>query len=114
MVGGTDRVSENSGKALSGFQSVVPSACTSVSARTRFSAIQRRIWSPLMGPYCWPSAPIILYIGFWWTATLWDRHDNFDNTFALIVRQKRNFSITFVWKFCNSSAPKILQNLRYW
>src|SRR6478752_2151113 len=34
----------------------------SVSPRTRFSAIHCRSWSRFTGPYCRPSAPMILYI----------------------------------------------------
>src|ERR1043166_666198 len=52
----------SSGKVLSGFHSSAPSICTSVSARRRFSAIHFRICSMLTGPYCWPSAPMNLYI----------------------------------------------------
>src|SRR5579871_2725388 len=69
MVGGTDfNSATSSGKELAGFHSAAPSVWTRVSARMRFSAIHRRICSRLTGPYCWPSAPMILYIArlsFW-------------------------------------------------
>jgi hypothetical protein len=61
--GGTAFSSEaNSENEPSGFHSGLPSACTSVWALARLSAIQRRISSALTGPYCWPSTPTILYI----------------------------------------------------
>ena len=53
------------------FQSAAPSACTRVRALTRPSAIHCRICPRLMGPYCLPSAPMILYMAYPFSPCSW-------------------------------------------
>src|SRR5260221_5935434 len=60
--GGALMSAANSANVANGFQSCVPSSWTSVCALARFSLNQRRTWSALIGPYCCPSMPMILYI----------------------------------------------------
>lgn len=55
-----DDCNPNSGKFKSGCQPAPPSVCAMVCALSRPSEIHWRICSPLIGPYSFPSPPMIL------------------------------------------------------